>query len=136
MDTIKRHFFFFGSSLADTLVDGSGASIDTSVKGLSGCCGAGLRFDSEYSLNEPRSEVAAAKDKDRSEVAFARVCAACAPRALRTRGKSERAVSRAGKSESSVNILAGKYIMALPCTLVTVHASTRRTPWTREQSEP
>ena len=55
MDNVKHHFFFFGSSLADTLVDGSGASIDTSVKGLSGCCGAGLRFDSAYSLNVPRS---------------------------------------------------------------------------------
>ena len=55
MDIIKHHFFFFRSSLADTLVDGSGASIDTSVKGLSCYCGAGLRFDSEYSLNVPRS---------------------------------------------------------------------------------
>ena len=55
MDKIKHHFFFFGSSLACTLVDGSGASIDTSVKGLSCCCGAGFRFDSVYSLNVPRS---------------------------------------------------------------------------------
>ena len=55
MDNVKHHFFFFRSSLAYTLVDGKGASIDTSVKGLSCCYGAGFRLDSAYSLNVPRS---------------------------------------------------------------------------------